>query len=124
VAWLGGVRMIGKKVPTKDGTFRIEVSKKEIEKQQQISTTDFFAEWAERVVPKKPKKSSIEEMPLTIFELDNDNNPIRVFETTVKSASMELDGVTYDIPLDMAIAAIQNMDETSEITYNKKEENE
>ena len=121
MAWLGGVRMIGKRVPTKDGTFRIGVSTEEIEKQQQISTTDFFAEWAERVVPKKPRKSFIEEMPLTIFELDNDNNPIRVFETTVKSASMELDGVTYDIPLDMAIAAIQNMDETSEITYNKKE---
>lgn len=111
--------MIGKKVPTKDGSFKIEVSNKEIEEQSQGSTTDFFAEWMERVVPKKPRKSSIEEMPLTIFELDDDYSPKRVFETTVKSASMELDGVTYDIPLDMAIAALQNMDENSEISYKE-----
>jgi hypothetical protein len=114
--------MIGKKLPTKDGGFKLEVSNKEIEEQQQGTATDFFAEWMKRVVPKKPRKSSIEEMPLTIFELDDDYSPRRVFETTVKSASMELDGVTYDIPLDMAIAAIQNMDENSEITYKEKKD--
>ena len=106
----------------KDGTFRLEISNAEIEKQQQGPATDFFADWMKRVVPIKPRKSSIEEMPLTVFELDDDYSPKRVFETTVKSASITLDGVTYDIPLDMAIAAIQNMDENSEITYKEKGE--
>ena len=47
MAWLGGVRMIGKKVPTKDGTFRIEVSKKEIEEQQSKSSPElnFWTDW-------------------------------------------------------------------------------
>ena len=108
--------MIGKKVPTKDGSFRVEMPTAELEKMQQGPPPDFFAEWMKQVVPEKPRESSIKEMPLTIFEMDNDYNPTRVFETTVKSASMTIDGRIYDIPLDMAIAALQNMDENSEIT--------
>ena len=70
------------------------------------------------------RESSIKEMPLTIYEVDDDYNPTRVFEIIVKSASMTIDGHAYDIPLDMAIAALQNMDENSEITYKEnKDEN-
>jgi hypothetical protein len=111
--------MIGKKVPTEDGRFRIEVPTAELEQLPQMATTDFFAEWMKQVVPEKPRESSIKEMPLTVFEMDEDYNPTRVFETTVKSASMTIDGHTYDIPLDTAIVALQNMDETSEITYKE-----
>jgi hypothetical protein len=111
--------MIGKKVPTEDGSFRIEVPTAELEQLPQMATTDFFAEWMKQVIPEKPRESSIKEMPLTVFEMDEDYNPTRVFETTVKSASMTIDGHTYDIPLDMAIAALQNMDENSEITYKE-----
>ena len=111
--------MIGKKVPTEYGRFRIEVPTAKLEQLPQMATTDFFAEWMKQVVPEKPRESSIKEMPLTIFEVDNDYNPTRVFETIVKSASMTIDGHVYDIPLDMAIVALQNMDENSEITYKE-----
>jgi hypothetical protein len=111
--------MIGKKVPTEDGRFRIEVPTAELEQLPQMATTDFFAEWMKQVVPEKPRESSIKEMPLTVFELDDDYSPAKVFETTVKSASMTIDGHTYDIPLDTAIVALQNMDENSEITYKE-----
>lgn len=116
--------MIGKKVPTEDGRFRIEVPTAELEQLPQMATTDFFAEWMKQAVPEKPRESFINEMPLTIYEVDDDYNPTRVFETIVRSASMTIDGRNYDIPLDMAIAALQNMDENSEINYKEnKDEN-
>jgi hypothetical protein len=39
--------MIGKKVPTKDNTFRLEISRAEIEEQQSKSSpgTNFWADW-------------------------------------------------------------------------------
>ena len=117
--------MIGKKVPTKDGSFRVEVSNEELEELheskglQQGPAPFFFTEWMREIIPEKLRESSIKEMPLTIFEVDDDYNPTRVFETTVKSASMTIDGRIYDIPLDMAIAALQNMDENSEISYKE-----
>lgn len=111
--------MTGKIIPTEDGSFRIAVSSAELEGLRQQSAPNFFDEWMKQAVPEKPRESFIKEMPLTIYEVDDDYNPTRVFETTVKSASMTIDGCNYDIPLDMAIAALQNIDENSEITYKE-----
>ena len=123
-------KMIGKKVPIKEGSFRIEVSNEEMEELHKLKrlsqgpAPSFFAEWMREITSEKPRESSIEEIPLTIYEVDDDYNPTRVFETTVKSASMTIDGRNYDIPLDMAITALQNMDENSEISYKEtKDEN-
>ena len=54
------------------------------------------------------------------FDIIDFGDMLMRYQHDVKSASMTLDGVTYDIPLDMAIAALQNMDESSEITYKEK----
>jgi mevalonate pyrophosphate decarboxylase len=112
--------MIGKRVPTKDGSFKIAVSTKEMEELQLMPTSDFYAEWMKQVVSEKHEETLVEDdVPLTIYEINEDYDLLHVWETTVNSAYITLEGRTYNIPLDMAVAALQNMDENSETTYKE-----
>lgn len=114
--------MIGKRIPTEDGKFKVEITTEDLKTLQPITTTDFFAEWMKQVIPEKVREPILEKVPLTIYEVDEDYIPVKVWETTVTSAAIKVYGVTYDIPLDMAISALQNID--VEISYTEGKKNE
>jgi len=114
--------VIGKKVPTKDNSFKIEVSDKELEELSAPQNT-FCGDWLKLKSKAEEPQERNAKAPnrVTIIALDDDNNPMQVTEYNVTSASIKLDGVEYNIPFGMACSALQNAEEIEDIKYVEKE---